>query len=178
MSLAQRLEPHRINLNQVILDRNKKHYGLLCGGGVAPGLNAAIVEATKTAANHGTQIVAFIDGFEGMRDGQALLLTPEMVEDLQYQGGTAIGTSRFNPNEQQRASMIAQLQKWGLIGGIVIGGDDTHTSGLRFSLAGFPIVGVVKTIDNDVPGTDYCFGFDTVVALTVTMLRAMRLDAQ
>lgn len=174
---------HRMNLNTVSLrscfgaTQPRKIWGVVHAGGPAPGSNAAIAGAVRAAAVRGDAVVGFIDGFQGALKGDAVILTPAMVSEIESLGGVAIGTSRFNPKAQDRQELISRLRSWGIAGIEPIGGDDTNSTAARISEDGYPVVGVPKTIDNDIPGTTKTHGFDTVVNATAEELRALKRDA-
>lgn len=156
----------------------RKFYGIVHAGGPAPASNAAIAGAVSAAFNRNVGIVGFIDGFKGALEGRAIQLEPCLTAEIGSLGGVAIGTSRFNPNESQRKELIEKFNKWGISGLIAIGGDDTNTTASRLSKMGFPVIGIPKTIDNDIPGTRETHGFQTVVQKTAESLKALKRDAQ
>jgi len=170
--------------------------GLLTGGGDAPGLNAVIRAAVKTACSNSTcELVGIQDGFDGLLpDGSQRVtpLTPEAVRGLVSRGGTILGAAnRGNPfarrvmrDGQEVIEDIADqvavgMSQLGLTGLIVVGGDGT----LRIAQAlierfGLPIVAVPKTIDNDLSGTDVTFGFDTAVSVATEALDRLHTTAE
>lgn len=156
----------------------KRHYGIVHAGGPAPASNAAIAGAVSAAYARQVGVVGFIDGFKGAMEGRAIELEPCLTSEIGSLGGVAIGTSRFNPNEKQRAELIDNFRRWGISGLIAIGGDDTNTTASRLSQMGFPVIGIPKTIDNDIPGTAETHGFQTVVQKTAEALKALKRDAQ
>jgi 6-phosphofructokinase 1 len=153
------------------------HIGLLTGGGDCPGLNAVIRAVTKTAIiEFGLEVVGFIDGFRGLVENQYTQLDLRSVSGISHTGGTILGTSnRDNPfsfltisqgsqqqtDESERA--IGNIKNLGLDGLIVIGGDGSLNIAHQFHKKGVKIVGVPKTIDNDLSATDVTFGFNTAV---------------
>ncbi|MFH1361231.1 MAG: 6-phosphofructokinase [bacterium] len=170
----------RINLYKTPLPRDNGEKWIMTahGGGPAPGSCAAVKGIVDAAAQHPkVNVVGFIDGFEGMMSGEAIILGRNLLDGVELDGGVFLGTARRNPTENERGELVAQLRKWGLTGGIIIGGDDSNTSGARMNLAGFPMNGVPKTIDNDVPGTQRTYGADTAVAETALMLKSLADDA-
>ncbi|MEK7398455.1 MAG: ATP-dependent 6-phosphofructokinase [Candidatus Poribacteria bacterium] len=152
-----------------------KKVGILTGGGDAPGLNAVINGIVVNGIRLGYEIHGFIDGWAGVLNANTIPLTLADVEDIHREGGTIIGTSRtpiFPKKEEQKDrsdEAVASLKKLGLHALIVIGGEDTLGEANRLFKDGrFPnIVGVPKTIDNDLNGTDYTFGFNTSVNIAM-----------
>lgn len=145
--------------------------GILTGGGDAPGLNAVIRGIVVNGIKSGYEIMGFIDGWAGVLNANVKQLTIDDVEDIHRQGGTIIGTSRtpiFAKKEGQKDrsdEAVASLKKLGLYALIAIGGEDTLGEANRLFKDGrFPnIIGVPKTVDNDLNATDYTFGFNTAV---------------
>lgn len=151
-----------------------KKVGILTGGGDAPGLNAVIRGVVVNGIKSGFEIHGFIDGWAGVLNANAKVLTLDDVEGIHRQGGTVIGTSRTpifpkkgKGNKDRSDEAVAALKKLGLHALIVIGGDDTQGEADRlFKDKRFPhVVGVPKTIDNDLRATDYTFGFNTAVEI-------------
>lgn len=186
MGLIATWTGNAVNLNGYVLRTHSRavsmpiraHYGIVHAGGPAPASNAAIAGVVSAAYNRHVGVVGFIDGFKGAMEGRAIELEPCLTSEIGSLGGVAIGTSRFNPNEEQRAQLIDNFKKWGISGLIAIGGDDTNTTASRLSQMGFPVIGIPKTIDNDIPGTAETHGFQTVVQKTAEALKALKRDAQ
>jgi len=158
-----------------------RRIGVLTGGGDCPGLNAVIRAVAKTAMNvHGVEVVGIRDAFRGFVEGDARPLRYPDVSGILTQGGTILGTSnKHNPFRypvatargtvfrDQSRKLLANARKWKLDATVLIGGDGTMNIGHQLGKLGLPVVGVPKTIDNDLAGTDLTFGFDSAVA-TVT----------
>ncbi len=155
-----------------------KRIGLLTGGGDCPGLNAVIRAVVRTAQrDHGATVVGIEDGFEGMVEGRARELSESDVTGLVGVGGTILGTSnKGNPwsypvvqadgsvvLRDASAQALEHVRQWRLDALIAVGGDGTMHLANRFSDQGIDVIGVPKTIDNDLAGTDVTFGFDTAV---------------
>ncbi|HNW46403.1 MAG TPA: ATP-dependent 6-phosphofructokinase [Thermotogota bacterium] len=138
--------------------------GVLTGGGDCPGLNA-VVRGIVSARDPDTEIFGFMNGWQGTLDGEYVHLTDEDVEGIHILGGTILGTSRTNPfkKEADTRKMFDTLAKLKIDALIAIGGDDTLSVAAKMTAYHFPVVGVPKTIDNDVSQTDYTFGFHTAV---------------
>ncbi len=142
--------------------------GMLTGGGDCPGLNAVIRAAVrKGVLHHGDEFVGFMEGWRGVLDDVAMPLNLETTSGILHLGGTILRSSRTNVKKiegglDRCAEVIA---KRGLDALIAMGGDDTQSVSLALSERGVKCVGVPKTIDNDLSGTDACFGFDTAVSI-------------
>ncbi|MEN6351523.1 MAG: 6-phosphofructokinase [Syntrophomonas sp.] len=166
--------------------------GILTGGGDCPGLNAVIRAIAKTAiSSYGLEVIGFIDGFKGMVENRYIQLDSRIVSGISHTGGTILGTSnRDNPfkyftisegtahhsDESDRA--ISNLQHLGLDGLIVIGGDGSLHIANQFNEKGVSVVGVPKTIDNDLMGTDVTFGFNTAVNTASEALDRLHTTAE
>jgi phosphofructokinase-like protein len=162
--------------------------GVLTGGGDAPGLNAVIRAVVKAAFNAGIEVVGLEDSFDGLLDpSRTRVLTPRHVTGILRLGGTILGTTnRGNPFEypvggtytDYSERVIETFTKMRLDALVVIGGDGTLQIAHQFYLRGIPIVGVPKTIDNDIWGTTSCFGFDTAVAFAADAIDRLHTTAE
>jgi 6-phosphofructokinase 1 len=139
-------------------------------------LNAAIRAVVCRARSKGHETVGFLDGWKGVRDGELRALTPADVSDAVGRGGTMLGSSRTNPfqREEDAAKVLATLGREGVDALVAIGGDDTLTAARELFRRGRPVVGVPKTMDNDVAGTDWTFGFDSASTVAVEALARLR----
>jgi phosphofructokinase-like protein len=167
-----------------------KRIGILTGGGDAPGLNAVIRAVVKAACNAGIECVGLEDSFDGLIEpGRTRPLTPREVRGIMRLGGTILGTTnRGNPFaypiETSDGTMdysdrvIEMFHKMGLDALVVIGGDGTLAIAHQFAKRGIPLVGVPKTIDNDIVGTTNCFGFDTAVAFATDAIDRLHTTAE
>ncbi len=139
--------------------------GVLTGGGDAPGLNAAIRAVARAGWRERYQIVGIRNGWLGLLNDDVRELTPEDVRGILHRGGTILGTSRTNPFKveggPQRILDVLRAREIDAL--VAIGGDDTLSVMLKLSELGVRAVGIPKTMDNDIPGTDYTIGFDTAV---------------
>ncbi len=137
--------------------------GVLTGGGDCPGLNAVIRGIVK--ARKDEEVVGIMRGWKGAIEGTYVNLADENVEGIHLLGGTILGTSRVNPfsMEEGPERVKKNLKDAAIDALIAIGGDDTLSVAAKFSSQGIKVVGVPKTIDNDVSNTDYTFGFHTAV---------------
>lgn len=169
-----------------------KRIGILTGGGDCPGLNAVIRAVTKSAIGRGFEVIGFRDGFEGFVRNDRVHLSQGMVSGILIQGGTILRTSnKANPYKwasktksgkfkfvdvSKRA--IANYQKSGLSALVVIGGDGTMAIANKLYRDGLAVVGIPKTIDNDLPGTEVTFGFDSAVATASEAIDKVHTTAQ
>ncbi len=154
--------------------------GILTGGGDVPGLNAAIRAVFRRALEHGHQVLAIKDGYRGLIEGDIEPLTKEMVSEILNVGGTILGTSRTNPLKREGGieKCLQSVDEFGLDALVTIGGDDTLSVAYELHKRGVPIVGIPKTMDNDVCGTDQCIGFDTAVTRVTEALDNLRTTAR
>jgi 6-phosphofructokinase 1 len=147
-----------------------KKIGILTGGGDCPGLNPAIRGAVYRALSEGIECVGILDGWKGMIEAKSIPLTLQDVEYIVNKGGTIIGTSRTNPYKKENGpeKCVETLKKLELDAVIAMGGEDTLGVATKlFKEKNFPVVGVPKTMDNDLSATDFTFGFDTSVTVAV-----------
>ncbi len=140
--------------------------GLLTGGGDCPGLNAAIRAVVRVAATDGDEVVGFRHGWRGVVEREAWPLTADETKGILQQGGTILGTARYHPDlhEGGLSAATATLEELRIDALIVLGGDGTLGAALKLAELGVPVIGIPKTIDNDVSGTKRCIGFDTAMA--------------
>ena len=186
--------------------KTKGIIGILTGGGDVPGLNPAIRAVTIRALREGYQVIGLRRGWAGimemMRDPKAdnsgfyQVLTEEVVNRASRTGGTFLHTSRTRPSHVKKDSVpehlrdtynaesndltpevIKNLDFLGIDYLIPIGGDDTLSYGVRLYREGLKVIAIPKTMDNDVPGTDYCIGFSTCVTRTIQMTNSLRTIA-
>ncbi len=180
--------------------------GILTGGGDVPGLNPAIRAVTFRAIREGYRVIGIRRGWAGLVDyvqdkdadnsGNILELSTELVNRAGRTGGTFLHTSRTNPSKLTKSSVpehlkakytddindvtedvLKNLDHIGIDYMIPIGGDDTLSYGLRLHKEGIKVLAIPKTMDNDVPGTDYCIGFSTCVTRTIEMTHMLRTSA-
>ncbi len=154
----------------------KKRIGILTGGGDAPGLNAVIRAVTTKATIDGYDVIGFKDGWRGLLEKKFRSLKLKDVEDIHLIGGTILGSSRTNVSKFESGYDIAKknLSELGVHALVAAGGDDTLGIALQLYKNGANVVGVPKTIDNDVSGTDYTFGFDTAINRVGEFLEMLR----
>jgi phosphofructokinase-like protein len=147
--------------------------GLLTGGGDCPGLNAVIRAIVRRAEmEFGDTVVGFRNGWKGMAEGDIVDLSVDSTRGLVTRGGTVLGTARYHPNEHPDGTgMVFESYKRNRLDAVIcIGGDGTLAAAGQLSNDGLPMIGVPKTIDNDVTGTDYSVGFDTAVFIAADAL--------
>ena len=186
--------------------KKKGTIGILTGGGDVPGLNPAIRAVTIRALREGYQVIGLRKGWSGIteiiRDSHAdnsehfVVLTEQIVNKAGRTGGTFLHTSRVNPSRMKKDTVPLHLQDkyneevndltpevlenlafLSIDFLIPIGGDDTLSYGVRLYKEGFKVIAIPKTMDNDVPGTDYCIGFSTCVTRTINMTNTLRTSA-
>jgi ATP-dependent phosphofructokinase / diphosphate-dependent phosphofructokinase len=155
--------------------------GVLNGGGDCPGLNAVIrAVVRKGVEQHGDVIIGFRNGYRGLLDGAVMELTPESARGILHRGGTILGTSRVDPFRVDGGIELLHenLDAYRMKGLIVIGGEGTLASAAKLAAEGVNIVGVPKTIDNDLAATDYTFGFDTAVQVATDAIDRLHTTAE
>jgi phosphofructokinase-like protein len=155
--------------------------GILTGGGDCPGLNAAIRAVVLTAVrNHGDEVIGYLDGWKGVLEDDVVTLDVPRCRDILALGGTILGTSRTNPFNMEGGSerLRANLAGREVDALVAIGGEDTLGVALRLGQLGIDAVGVPKTIDNDLSGTEVTFGFDTAVQIATEAIDRLRTTAE
>ena len=153
--------------------------GVLTGGGDCPGLNAVIRAVARRAWSNGHEVVGVREGWRGMTDHLFMPLGPEQISGILPRGGTIIGTSRTNPFKVDGGVDKVRAAFDDLDALVAIGGEDTLGVASRlYDDFQAPVVGVPKTIDNDLSGTDYTFGFDTAVAICTEAIDRLHTTAE
>jgi 6-phosphofructokinase 1 len=155
--------------------------GILSGGGDAPGINAVIrAVVRKGIQNYGYEILGIKDGWAGLLEAQYLPLDLKAASGLLPRGGSILGTSRTNPfkTETGPEKMMENAKEAAIEAVIAIGGDDTLSVADKMAKYGLKSVGVPKTIDNDLAGTDYTFGFNTAVSIATEALDRLHTTAE
>jgi len=160
--------------------------GILTSGGDCPGINATIRGVSKTAINHyHMEVVGIHNGFQGLITGETSPITEESLSGLLAQGGTILGTSRENPFQkddlmpgEDKPTLIAKnVKQMGLDCIVCIGGNTTMTTAAKMMEMGLNVVTIPKTIDNDVWGTDFSFGFDSAVSIATDAIDRLHATA-
>ena len=157
-----------------------KRVGVLTGGGDCPGLNSVIRAVTRRAIQSGLEVVGVRNGWKGLIKGDTVPLDLHAISGILPKGGTILGTSRTNPYKrpedvQQLRETVKRLQ---LDAVIAIGGEDTLGVATKLAKEGFRVVGVPKTIDNDLSMTDFTFGFDTAVNIAMEAIDRLHTTAE
>jgi len=155
--------------------------GMLTGGGDCPGLNAVIrAVVRKGIFTYGDELVGFLEGWRGLIDDTTMPLDLEVVSGILPRGGTILRTSRTNPSKHHDGidRCVASLERNHIEALIAIGGDDTLSIAQKLHERGVHVVGVPKTIDNDLGGTDYTFGFDTACNIVCEALDRVHTTAE
>ena len=158
-----------------------KQVGVLTGGGDCPGLNAVIRAVTRRSHEHGYEVVGVRAGWRGLVDGVFMPLGPREISGLLPRGGTILGTSRTNPFKLDGGveRVLANFESEGLTALVAVGGEDTLGVAARlYDERQFPVVGIPKTIDNDLSATDYTFGFDTAVSICTEAIDRLHTTAE
>lgn len=160
--------------------------GILTSGGDCPGINATIRGVCKTAINHyGMEVVGIHSGFQGLLTKDVEILDEKSLSGLLNMGGTILGTSREKPFKKKGvpagvdkpADIARNIQELGLDCVVCIGGNGTQKTAAKFADMGVNIVSIPKTIDNDIWGTDFCFGFDTAVSIATDAIDRLHSTA-
>lgn len=160
--------------------------GILTSGGDCPGINATIRGVCKTAiCNYGMEVIGIHGGFKGLIEPDFEVLTDRSLTGLLTMGGTILGTSREKPYSKKQAVpgvdkpaiLKANVEQLGLDAVVCIGGNGTQKTAGRMAQAGIPVIGIPKTIDNDVAGTDLCFGFRTAVSIATEAIDRLHSTA-
>ncbi len=155
--------------------------GILTGGGDCPGLNAVIRAVVRSSTDRAHEIVGIREGWKGLTDGLFASLGRREVSGILPRGGTILGTTRTNPYKVEGGveAVLRNFAEEGLEALVAIGGEDTLGVAARLHLEhDFPVVGVPKTIDNDLSGTDYTFGFDTAVSIATEAIDRLHSTAE
>ncbi|MBI4341792.1 MAG: 6-phosphofructokinase [Candidatus Omnitrophica bacterium] len=157
-----------------------RQLGVLTGGGDCPGLNPVIRAVTRRAIQADIKVVGIRNGWKGLILGDTVLLDLQSVSGILPKGGTILGTSRTNPYKRPEdlAKLKDTLKRLALDALIPIGGEDTLGVATRLSKEGVKVVGVPKTIDNDLSATDYTFGFDTAVNIAMEAIDRLHTTAE
>jgi 6-phosphofructokinase 1 len=155
--------------------------GMLTGGGDCPGLNAVIRAVARRSFSRGHEVIGVREGWRGLVEGRFQPLGPMEISGILPRGGTILGTTRTNPykTEDGVTRVLSNFHEAGLDALVAIGGEDTL--GVAARLYGeheFPVVGVPKTIDNDLSATDYTFGFDTAVFVATEAIDRLHTTAE
>lgn len=154
--------------------------GILTGGGDCPGLNPVIRAVVKRAGIEKWQVLGFRNGWKGLIEDDFVVLDDQSVSGILPKGGTILGTSRTNPYKKpgDMEKVKATFQKNNLYALIAIGGEDTLGAANKLHKDGLKVIGVPKTIDNDLDGTDYTFGYDTALNIATECIDRLHTTAE
>jgi phosphofructokinase-like protein len=158
-----------------------KRVGVLTGGGDCPGLNAVIRAVTRRSLSRGNEVIGIRAGWRGLMEGLFQTLGPREISGILPRGGTILGTSRSNPfkSDDGLERLRENVTTQGLEALVAIGGEDTLGVAARlYEEEDLPVVGVPKTIDNDLSATDYTFGFDTAVWIATEAIDRLHTTAE
>jgi len=159
----------------------RKRVGILTGGGDCPGLNAVIRAVARRSLAREYEVIGVREGWRGLVEARFLPLGPLETSGILPRGGTIVGTSRTNPYRIERGvdRVLESFAAEGLDALVAVGGEDTLGVAARlFEEHAFPVVGVPKTIDNDLSATDYTFGFDTAVSVATEAIDRLHTTAE
>jgi phosphofructokinase-like protein len=153
---------------------------ILTGGGDCPGLNAVIRAVVRRGEQHGFELIGIRNGWRGLVDGHYFALNRDAVSGILPLGGTILGTSRTNPFKRPGGveEVFRTVERAGIEAVVSIGGEDTLGVAKKLFEIGLHVVGVPKTIDNDLSGTDYTFGFDTAVTIATEAIDRLHSTAE
>jgi ATP-dependent phosphofructokinase / diphosphate-dependent phosphofructokinase len=154
--------------------------GVLTGGGDCPGLNAVIRAVVRKGDSLDSRVVGIRNGWKGLIDLSHTDIDTKMVSGILHVGGTILGTSRTNPLKDPSGAekVLRNFRLLGLDALVAIGGEDTLGAAAKLYEKGLPVVGVPKTIDNDLSGTDFTFGFDTAVSIATDAIDRIHTTAE
>ncbi|MCM8783766.1 MAG: 6-phosphofructokinase [Candidatus Omnitrophica bacterium] len=154
--------------------------GILTGGGDCPGLNPVIRAVVRKALNEGYEVIGIKNGWKGMIEKDVITLDLHSISGILPKGGTILGTSRTNPFKKPEdvKKVIENYKNLGLNALVAVGGEDTLGVAYKLTKEGINIVGVPKTIDNDLSATDYTFGFDTAVNIATECIDRLHTTAE
>ncbi len=157
-----------------------KQIGILTGGGDCPGLNPVIRAVVRKALLEDIEVIGIRNGWKGLVAADTIPLDLDSVSGILHRGGTILGTSRTNPykDPKQLAAVKENFGKLGLDALVAVGGEDTLGVATKLVKEGYRIVGVPKTIDNDLNETDYTFGFDTAVNIATESIDRLHTTAE
>jgi phosphofructokinase-like protein len=163
-----------------VAQKSNGRIGILTGGGDCPGLNPVIRAVVRRAEMLNYSVLGIKNGWLGLVNAMAEPLTLISVSGILPRGGTILGTSRTNPlkSEDDKKKVYANLKKFKIDYLIAVGGEDTLGVARKLALEGIKVVGVPKTIDNDIKGTDQTFGFDTAVSIVTEAIDRLHTTAE
>jgi 6-phosphofructokinase 1 len=154
--------------------------GILTGGGDCPGLNAVIRAVVRRSLHYGHSVLGIMQGWKGLIENKTRELSINNVSGILHVGGTILGTSRTNPYKAKdtEEKVKRNFKELSLDALVAVGGEDTLGVANKLFKEGFPVVGVPKTIDNDLNGTDFTFGFDTAITIATEAIDRLHTTAE
>jgi len=157
-----------------------KTIGILTGGGDCPGLNGVIRAVVRSGLQQGYRTIGIRNGWQGLIEGEVETLTDFSVTGIISRGGTILGTSRTDPlkNPADFERIKNTMKKFAIDALVVVGGNGTLTAAHEVATRGIPLIGVPKTIDNDIPETDMTIGFDTAVSIVTEAIDRLHTTAE
>ena len=157
-----------------------RRLAVLTGGGDCPGLNPVIRAVTRRAIQAGIAVIGIRNGWKGLVEGDSVPMDLQSVSGILPKGGTILGTSRTNPYKRPEdlAKLRQTIQRLGVDAIVAIGGEDTLGVATKLAKDGVPVVGIPKTIDNDLSMTDFTFGFDTAVNIAMEAIDRLHTTAE
>jgi 6-phosphofructokinase 1 len=157
-----------------------KKIGILTGGGDCPGLNAVIRAVVRKSSRYKWATIGIRNGWKGLIDSDIIPITDRHVSGILPKGGTILGTSRTNPFKHQEnvEKVVENIKEFKIDAIVAIGGEDTLGVALKLHEMDIPIVGIPKTIDNDLSGTDFTFGFDTAISIVTEAIDRLHTTAE
>ena len=157
-----------------------KTIGILTGGGDCPGLNGVIRAVVRSGLHYGYRTLGIRNGWQGLMDGDLETLTDASVSGIISRGGTVLGTSRIDPlkNPADFEKIQTTMKRFNIGALVVVGGNGTLAAAHDIATRGIPLVGVPKTIDNDIPETDMTIGFDTAVSIVTGAIDRLHTTAE
>jgi 6-phosphofructokinase 1 len=153
-----------------------KKIGVLTSGGDSPGMNAAVRAVVRKGIFHGLDVFGIYHGYQGLIEGEIKQLDLGAVGDIIHRGGTILHTARCPEfkTEEGQVKAIDQLNRLGIEGIVIIGGDGSYRGAQALTEKGYPCIGVPGTIDNDIPGTEFTIGFDTALNTVLDAIDKIR----
>lgn len=154
--------------------------GILTGGGDCPGLNSVIRAVVRKAVNNNDEVIGIRNGWKGLLEGESVAIDLKFISGILHRGGTILGASRTNPYKTENGyeKVKKNFSALGLDALVAIGGEDTLGVAAKLVAEGLNIVGVPKTIDNDLAATDFTFGFDTAVNIVMECIDRLHTTAE
>ena len=157
-----------------------KKIAVMTGGGDCPGLNAVVQAVVRSGLWYGFETFGILNGWQGLIEGELEPLTGRSVSGITTLGGTILGTSRIDPLKKPGdvEKIRTTIKTYGINGLVVIGGNGTLSAAYELTARGIPLVGIPKTIDNDISGTDLAVGFDTAVSIVTEAIDRLHTTAE